>query len=224
MAEVISKISSGLSLAYSSFVSDLPNWAQNFLNLFLLVLVIVIYSIFIWKFYRFVAKKNIFEINLNKYNKFEHPLLAKFFAGLFYFLEYLIIMPFIIFFWFGIFTLFLIFLTEDLEVSSLLIISATIISAIRMTAYYKEDLSKDLAKLLPFTLLALTITKPGFFNFERILGNLSQIPTFLSDVLIYLGFIILLELILRIFEVIFSLFGIKDKEQIMEEAQQAQSS
>lgn len=224
MAEVVNSISSGLSLAYSQFLSWLPNWAQNFVNLFLLVLVIVIYSIFIWKFYRFIAKKNIFELNLNQYNRSEHPVISKFFAGLLYFLEYIVIMPFLIFFWFGIFTLFLVLMTEDIQISALLIISATIISAIRMTAYYKEDLSKDLAKLLPFTLLGLTVTKPGFFNFDRILIHIQQIPTFLNDIIIYLGFIIVLEIILRTFQIIFSLFGIEDEEETIEQAEKSAKS
>lgn len=200
-----------LSEAYTAFISTLPNWAQDFISLFLLVLVVVIYAILIWKFYRWVATKNIIELNLNKYNKSEHPFFAKVLAGFFYFLEYIIIIPFLIFIWFGIFTIFLIVLTDNLEVSALLIVSATIIAAIRMTSYYKEDLAKDLAKLLPFTLLAVSIINPNFFNIERIINQLSQIPSFLSQILIYLLFIVILEIILRFFEFIFSLFSLREE-------------
>jgi len=199
-----------ISEAYTAFVLTLPNWAQDFITLFLLVLLVVIYAILIWKFYRWVATKNLIELNLNKYNKSEHPFFAKVLAGLFYFLEYIIIIPFLIFIWFGVFTIFLIVLTEK-EVSILLIVSATIIAAIRMTSYYKEDLAKDLAKLLPFTLLAVSIINPNFFNIQRIISQLSQIPSFFSQIFIYLLFIVILEVILRFFEFIFSLFSLHEE-------------
>jgi len=211
MEGVIAGFGTKLIGVYDSFILTLPSWAQHFIALFLLVLLIVAYSIFIWKLYRFVAKKNIFELNLNQYNKSEHPVLEKFLASIFYIFEYIIILPFLIFFWFAIFTIFLIFLTENLEIQNLLIISATIIAAIRMTSYYNENLSKDLAKLLPFTLLAVSILNPDFFNIERIISHFSRIPEFFNQIIIYLLFIIILEIILRFFEFVFSLFDVGEK-------------
>jgi len=189
----------------------LPSTAQDLIGLFLLVVLVVIYAVFIWKFYRFIAKKNIIELNLGKYSKAEHPVLAKFVASGLYFIEYIIILPFLIFFWFAIFTLFLIFLTENLEVSTLLLISAVIIAAIRMTSYYSEDLSKEIAKLLPFMLLAISLLSPNFFNLERIFAHFNQIPGFFGSIAYYLVFIIGLEVILRFFDFIFSLFGVGEE-------------
>tara|TARA_Y100000034_G_scaffold54708_1_gene67012 strand:+ start:17760 stop:18410 length:651 start_codon:yes stop_codon:yes gene_type:complete len=213
---VIDTFSTSFLETYNSFISTLPFFAQKFINLFLIVLLIVIYSIFIWKFYRFIAKKNIIELSLNKYNKAEHPLLAKLLAGIFYFIEYILILPFLIFFWFSIFTIFLIFLTENLAIENLLIISAIIIASIRMVSYYNEDLSRDLAKLLPFTLLAISIINPKFFDINRIFNNFSEILGFFNEIIIYLAFIIILEIILRFFDFIFSLFGIEDTPKIKE--------
>lgn len=210
MEEILTSFGNNLIVIYNSFILTLPSWAQHFIALFLLVLLIVAYSIFIWKLYRFVARKNIFELNLNKYNKSEHSVLAKFLASIFYILEYIIVLPFLIFFWFAIFTIFLIFLTENLEIQNLLIIAATIIAAIRMTSYYNENLSKDLAKLLPFTLLAVSVLSPDFFDINRILSHFSRIPEFFNQIIIYLLFIIFLEIILRFFDFIFSLFDLTD--------------
>ncbi len=211
----------GLLGTYNSFIETLHPVAQNFITLFLLVLLIVIYAIFIWKFYRFISTKNIIKLNLNKYNRVEHPFFTKLFAGILYLIEYIVILPFLIFFWFGIFTIFLIFLTEGLDIKSLLIISVTIIAAIRMTSYiprYGEDLAKEIAKLLPFTLLAIAITKPNFFSVERILGHITEIPSLLGEIITYLSFIIILEIVLRFFEFIFQLVGLKDPtEKIKEE-------
>ena len=62
---------------YTAIISSLPLFAQKFVGLFLIVLLIFLYSIFIWKLYRFISKKNFIELNLNQYNTSEHPLLAK---------------------------------------------------------------------------------------------------------------------------------------------------
>ncbi len=198
---------------YSSFTSALPPFLQQALSFFVIVLMVVIYAIFIWKLYRFVARKNIIELNLSQYNKSEHAFFSKFFATILYIAEYILILPFLIFFWFAVFTLFLIFLTEGLEVSAILIISATIIAAIRMVSYYSNDLAKDLAKLLPFTLLAISITKPGFFQVENIFNHLSQIPAFFNQITVYLAFIIILEIVLRLFESFFELIGITSSDE-----------
>ncbi|MCK5177829.1 MAG: hypothetical protein KAQ92_08955, partial [Candidatus Aenigmarchaeota archaeon] len=41
------------------------------------VLGMTVYAIFIFKFYRFLARKDIIPLNLNQYNRAEHPLLIK---------------------------------------------------------------------------------------------------------------------------------------------------
>jgi hypothetical protein len=202
---------------YDLFIISLPAWAQNFVNLFFLIILVFLYSFFIWKFYRFISKKDILGLDLNKYNKTDHPFFTKLFAGAFYFLEYLVILPFVIFFWFAMFTLFLILLTDNLEVGTLLTVSAVIVAVIRLSSYYKEDLAKDLAKLLPFTLLAVSLLNQNFFDVEKILNNFATIPSFFQKIMIYLVFIIILESVLRLFDFIFSLFGLEDIEQEISE-------
>ena len=91
-----------------------------------------------------------------------------------------------------------------------LIISATVIAAIRMTCYYHEDLARDIAKLIPFTLLATSLLNPQFFSVTRVFGLFSEMPTLFEEVGIYLFFIILLEVILRAFDFIFSLFQLEE--------------
>ena len=216
MVEVMDTIGMQLLDIYNYVMSTVPSWAQSFISLFLLVLLIVIYSIFIWKFYKFISKKDILKLNLKKYSEVQHPVIAKLLVGTFYLIEYIIIAPFVIFFWFAIFTIFLIFLTENLEIGSLLIVSATIVAAIRMTAYYKEELAADLAKLLPFTLLAISLLNPDFFDIGRIFGHLSELPGLFGAIKQYLIFIIGLEIILRAFEFLFSLFELDEVPKVEE--------
>jgi len=211
MAEAATGIILEIINAYNGFLSNMPAGTRSFINLFLLVILIVAYSIIFWKFYRFIATKNIFGLNLNKYNKSNHRTIEKILAGLLYLVEYIIIIPFLIFFWFAILTFFLLLLTVNIEISTILVISALVISAIRMTSYYKEDLSKELAKLLPFNLLAIAMLTPGFFNLERILENFSLLSGFFDKVIVYLIFMIILEIVLRFFDFIFSLFGLEEE-------------
>ncbi len=228
MKEVFESFGIELIKLYKEFITFLPSPLGEFFNLLILVLLIVLYSIFIWKFYRFIATKNFLGLNLNKHNKSQNPFFTKLLAGALYFLEYIIILPFLIFFWFSIFTLFLIILTTTEEISQILIISATIVAAIRMTAYYKEDLAKDLAKFLPFTLLAIAVLNPNTFSeaqyIERIISHFSQIPNFFNQIGYYLLFIISLEIILRFFDFIFSLFGLEEVEEIKKSAKEEEEN
>ena len=85
-----------------------------------------------------------------------------------------------------------------------------------MTAYYKEDLARELAKLIPLTLLTVTISQ-GLFNFNKIIEQIQLIPTFFSDIWSYLIFIILIEFILRILDIIFVAFDLYNEEEVKTE-------
>jgi hypothetical protein len=204
---VIDDFSSKLIEVHKAFISAVPSYIGDFVNLIILLLLVFIYAVFIWNLYRFIAKKNFLEIDWGKYTGSNSTLKIK----TLYFIEYIIISPFIIFFSFVLFGIFLMIMSQGIELQTILITAAIIVASVRMTSYYSEDLAKDLAKVFPFTLLVLSMTVPNFFSIERIFGQLNQIPMFLDNIMIYLVFIIALEIILRFFEFIFSLFGIEEE-------------
>ena len=168
--------------------------------------IIVVYAVFVYYFYRFLASKNLIELNLNQYNQYQNPALAKFFAGIFYIAEYIILLPIITFFWFAVLAVLILVLSEGMEIGTILLISAALVAAVRITAYISENLSKDLAKMLPFTLIAIAITKPGFFGVEAMMARISEIPTLFSNLPYYLLFIVGIELMMRIFTSVESIF------------------
>ena len=220
MVEVIKDIGTQILSTYNEFISILPYPLGQFVNLLILVLMIVIYSIFVWKFYKFVSKKNPLGLGLNKYNPTQNSFFSRLFQGTFYFVEYLLILPFLIFIIFAVFTFFLIIISQSQETSQILFISAAIITAIRMTAYYKENLSQEIAKMLPLTLLAITVLNPNNFSntqyIERILIHFAQLPEFFSQIFNYLIFIVIIEAVLRFFDFIFSLFGLEEQDETVE--------
>ncbi|MBU2523357.1 MAG: hypothetical protein KKE23_03660 [Nanoarchaeota archaeon] len=160
-------------------------------------LLIVFYALFVWKFYRFIAERDLIKLDLDQYNTSADPTVKKIVAALFFMFEYILVIPFMVLFWFSMFSIFLLILSESTTASQIILISATIIAAVRITAYYKQGLSKDLAKLLPFTLLAVMLLNPNFFSLDKIIGRISEIPSLFNIILIYLVFIWVLEAILR---------------------------
>ncbi len=180
------------------FLDSLPEDYKVLFSLLLYTIFIAIYAIFIWKFYKFLAKKEIIELNLGQYNHSNHPRLDKFLAIVLYTIEYLIILPFLVLFWFTILSLFLLLLSEQGAYETLLI-GAAIIASTRITSYISEDLSKDLAKILPFTVLGLFIIKEDFFNISDTFLKIKEIPTLFNNILLFLLFIFAIEFILRSF-------------------------
>ena len=159
--------------------------------------VIVIYSIFVFYFYRFLARKNIIELNLNQYNQYNNPATIKLFAIFFYIIEYVLLLPLITFFWFATLSILILLLSKGIEIETILLISAALVASVRATSYVSENLSKDLAKMLPFTLLAISITTAGFFDINALLSGIESIPSLISSIPYYLLFIVIIELIMR---------------------------
>jgi hypothetical protein len=159
---------------------------SSFVPLFYLVISIAMYSIIIWHFYRFIARRDCF-----KMSECNHPKLVGF-------LKYFFLFPFVAIIFFLGFSLLLLFLTANLDVSMVLSTSFAIILAIRITSYYNEDLSKDLAKMLPFALLGIFLVNPSYFNFDVTMNNINSLPQHVNIFVIYILFMIIIEWILRI--------------------------
>lgn len=227
MAEV-NQTSSILLSSYTDFLSIFPQYFQDFVNIFLMVLLITIYAVLVWKFYRFIGRKNIIRLNLGKYNTSEHPFFTKVLAGILYFLEYIIVLPFLIFMWFAGFATFLILLSESLEIETILFLSVTIIAAIRMTSYIPKTgnaIAQEIAKIVPYTLLGVFILNPGFFEFSRVVSHFTTIPSLYANIIRYLSFIFLMEVVLRFFDLVFNALGLNDEEEnpkAQEEKEKAQ--
>ncbi len=166
------------------------------LSLLLYTIFIAFYAVFIWKFYKFLASKEIIHLNLNQYNYSNHPGLEKVSAIVLYTVEYLVILPFLVLFWFAILSIFLLLLSKQ-SADQILLVSAAIIASTRITAYISEELSKDLAKILPFTVLATFILGENFFDIESLIDKITAIPSLFNNILMFIVFIFVVEFVLR---------------------------
>jgi hypothetical protein len=209
-----------------SVITGLIEGKMNLIfTLFFFTAVIAIYAIFVFYFYKFLAKKNLIELNLGKYNTYENAGLVKFFAAIFYVIEYLIILPIVTFFWFAVLAILLLLLAKNLEVATILIVAASLVASVRATSYVSQNLSQDLAKMLPFTLLGLALTQPGFFSIATLFERTADIPSLFSNIPYYLLFIIFLELIMRSADFISSIFKTKiEAEEVLEQTENRDDS
>ncbi len=201
----------GLLEAYNELISILPEHFKIVPPLFFIATTIALYSIFIWFFYRLLARRDVLKIDLMKYNAYKHSGILKFFRLMAYILEFMIIAPIVIFFWFAVLSMFLIILAKEIEVGTVILICSGLISAIRITAYFKGDLSKDLAKMIPFTLLGVAILNPNFLDMSTSIDRISQIPLFFNNAIYYFMFIVGLETVLRLVYLPLIVISSKDK-------------
>jgi hypothetical protein len=142
----------------------------------LFVIGIGIYSLFVWYFYRFISKRDVlpksfypvsFEKNVSKVKTLGYVAL------------YVFAFPAIIFVWFIVLAFFVFFVSKEMPFEIAIFISMAIIAVVRILAYYREEAAKEIAKMIPYAILAFLLTSaaiyadPNFFT-EK---NLSLIPT-----------------------------------------------
>ena len=171
------------------------------------VLFMAVYAIFVFKFYRFLAARDMFAIDLSRYEDVSLRWLRSSLHVAFYILKYLLLFPIVAFFWFAILTLILAFLSRGQDFSETLSIALATVGAIRVAAYFNEDLSQDLAKILPFAVLAAFIIDISFFSVEESLESLKDVMDYSEEILYYLVFLIALEFVLRLLIAVFKRGG-----------------
>lgn len=159
---------------------------------------IVIYSIFIFNFYRFLSRKNIFELNLEKHNTSKYSLIKKGMSSIIYFFKYILLFPIFTFIWFAVFTILLLLLAKNQPVENIMMVSISVVSSIRITAYYTEDLSRDLAKMLPFALLGIFLIDVSYFSISNSIKVFLEISSLWRTFVYYMLFVIILEYVLKV--------------------------
>jgi len=123
-----------------------------------------IYAIFVFKFYQFVSSKDIFGLDVSRYEESKYHSVRVLLHVVLYVGKYLVIFPVVAFFWFGAFTVLLSIMAPNREFSEILLVAMAVVGTIRIFAYVTEDLSRDLAKILPFAVLDIFIINISFFN------------------------------------------------------------
>ena len=168
-----------------------------------------LYAVFVFKFYRFVATRDMFTLNVSGHEESSRPWLRGLVHISLYGARYLVLFPAFAFFWFVVLTLILSFLAKERALSDILLISMATVSAIRVAAYYNEDLSRDLAKILPFAVLGIFLVDASFFEIDESLDVLRETGDHRESILYYLLMLIAVEFVLRLTFGTFSLLTLR---------------
>lgn len=154
----------------------------------------VIYGVFIWNFYRFLARREMIPLRLEKYQT-DGKKITSIIAYVF---KYVIVFPLVVLVWFVVYSTFLFFMAPDLPVEHVFLIVISLVVTVRISAYYKEDLAKDFAKLIPFALLGIFLTSYIFFTPTDIIDRAYGFLPFLGKIIGFVTYAIIVEAILRI--------------------------
>ena len=161
---------------------------------------VAIYAVIIFNLYRFMSRKNIFGLDFSRFEEQSHPVFRKTLHLIFYVAKYLLIFPLFAFFWFGVLVVMVAFLSKTKEVDDLLLIAMAVLTSVRVTSYYTEDLSRDIAKMLPFALLGIFLIDLRYFDLPVSMDLLNRVGAEWQSIFYYWVFVVLLEFVLRVTE------------------------
>ncbi|NND87535.1 MAG: hypothetical protein HKM23_09520 [Nitrosopumilus sp.] len=154
----------------------------------------VIYGFFIWHFYRFLARREMIPLSLNKFQTNGRKAISV--VG--YIFKYVIVFPLVILVWFIVYSTFLFFMAPELSKEHVFLIVISLVVTVRISAYYREDLAKDFAKLIPFALLGIFLTSNIFFTSEDLVSKVYDFVPFLSQIIGFVVYAVIVETILRV--------------------------
>ena len=212
MVEVFNSPIEGAAEVIKDFSSFFSNEQSLIFAVLTKIIILTLVSFFIWSFYKSISKKNIIKLNLNQYNIFTHHIAYKILAILFYLLEYILIIPFIILVWFSSLAIVLILISER-SPHQILVITAALIATTRILAYYKVRLSEEIAKLFPLVAMSLFLLSPSAFNVQTVTVKLYQIPSLLPAVIYTFIAVVVIEIILRLIYTLYAFFKSEDEAE-----------
>ena len=161
--------------------------------------VLGIYATAVFYLCRFMSKKDIIRFRytvLRRLTGQSIVLTGLLLLWIFVF-RYGVIFPVVAYGWFGTLTVMVAFMYNSKEPAQRILISMSVVTAVRVTAYFSEDLSRDIARILPFALLGLFIANFGEFEIRVTARLLSQTLSEWERFFYYWAFIVAQELALR---------------------------
>ena len=154
----------------------------------------VIYGVFIWNFYRFLARREMIPLHLKKYQTDGKRITSI----VVYVFKYVVVFPLVVLVWFIVYSTFLFFMAPNISTEHVFLIVISLVVTVRISAYYKEDLAKDFAKLIPFALLGIFLTSNIFFAPNDVIDRAYGFIPFLGKIIGFVIYAIMVESVLRV--------------------------
>ena len=185
----------------------LRDFATDTFPTLMAIIAIAAYSGFVFMFYRLLAKRDLLTLDLKRYEDSMTGRIRVFFRSLLFVAQYVLLIPILIGFWTVVMATILTPLSDSSDHSRNAMIATSVVGAVRILAYWTEDLSRDVAKMLPFAVLGVFLvgsTSVNFSEFEALYSNLPELADAYLNSLILLS---ILETVLRVGHVVKDLFG-----------------
>ncbi|MBS3061740.1 MAG: hypothetical protein J4215_04115 [Candidatus Diapherotrites archaeon] len=177
----------------SEWISE--GFFDNLLPVFSFIVFITLYAVLIWNFYRFVSRRDFFRFNTTKF-RYE-GFVGKLKDAFWYFVEYAVVYPLLVFVFFVVFAVMLLFLSSGTRLDLVLVTSISLVSSIRISSYYNEDLARELSKLFPLVVLSVFLANPSVVVLNDSASRLLELPAFLRQTFQFILFVVALEWGLR---------------------------
>ncbi|MCH2436626.1 MAG: hypothetical protein ABGX06_02440 [Candidatus Poseidoniia archaeon] len=185
----------------------LRDFATDTFPTLMAIIAIAAYSGFVFMFYRLLAKRDLLTLDLKRYEDSMTGRIRVFFRSLLFVAQYVLLIPILIGFWTVVMATILTLLSDSSDHSRNAMIATSVVGAVRILAYWTEDLSRDVAKMLPFAVLGVFLvgsTSVNFSEFKALYSNLPELADAYLNSLILLS---ILETVLRVGHVVKDLFG-----------------
>lgn len=185
----------------------LRDFATDTFPTLMAIIAIAAYSGFVFMFYRLLAKRDLLTLDLKRYEDSMTGRIRVFFRSLLFVAQYVLLIPILIGFWTVVMATILTLLSDISDHTRNAMIATSVVGAVRILAYWTEDLSRDVAKILPFAVLGVFLvgsTSVNFSEFKALYSNLPELADAYLNSLILLS---ILETVLRVGHVVKDLFG-----------------
>ena len=158
----------------------------------------VIYLGYVFIFYKFISSNDVFDLNLHKYAEGSHPLLKTIFGISLWTVEFTLIFPLMAFFWSIAYAVMLAFMTENMTMLEILLVSVSMVASVRIVSYFSEEAADILAQTVPLTILAIFYIDIHFVKFDQVMILLTSLQDLIVVMAYCLVFIAIIEFVMRI--------------------------
>ena len=158
------------------------------------------YSIFVYYFYRFLAKRELFPKFHKRVEIANKKSLAELAISVIF---YVVCFPIVVLIWSIVYWFFILVMNLNSDPNIAFLTSMALIGVIRLTAYFREDLSQEVGKTLPFAMMAIFLTEivvtgqPNSFHYEKLLSSTTLLSDNIMKILVGIFILSILEGVLR---------------------------
>ena len=162
------------------------------------IIAIAVYSGFVFMFYRILAKKDLLTLDLSKYADDFGGKVKKYLRSMLFVVQYIVVVPILIAFWTLVLAVILTLLSDSSDHTRNALIATSVVGAVRILAYWTEDLSRDVAKMLPFAVLGVYLVSSTSVQWSEFRELLESLPELAKSFFSSLVLLAILETLLRI--------------------------